>query len=325
MTNTAAQRFSPSLGQARHKRVEIKPAPFSLKKALLNRVKFESPSSFLSRSSELLFVIGTIVALAIGMRLSALEQFTPEEGVGYWLGIAGGAAMLLLLLYPLRKRAKFMANLGSPAAWFSTHMMMGVIGPVLVLYHANFSLGATNSNVALFSMLFVAISGIAGRYFYGRIHNGLYGAKTNLGELLDSVTALIGEVEKDVGGANGMIAKQLTDFGSRAFDHGDSLSSDFMHIVKLPFAARFAQSRILGSVRKAIKTNASTMHWSASEKRAYYRQARHHVGLFMRGVTKASELSFYERLFGLWHVLHVPLFFLLILSGIAHVIAVHLY
>jgi hypothetical protein len=305
--------------------VEIKPAPFSLKRAFLNRVRFESPSTFLSRSGEKLFVIGTILALAVGVRLSALEQFTPEEGVGYWLGIAGGAAMLLLLLYPLRKRAKFMATLGSPAAWFSTHMMLGVIGPVLILYHSNFSLGATNSNVALFSMLFVAISGIAGRYFYGRIHNGLYGAKTNLGELLDSVTAQIADVEKDVGGANGMIAQQLTDFGTRAFQHGDSLVSNLVHAIRLPFEARRARARILGSIRHAIKSNASTMHWSYAEKRAFYNQARDHVGLFMRGVAKAAELSFYERLFGLWHVLHVPLFFLLILSGIAHVIAVHLY
>lgn len=325
MSNTATQRLSPSMGQARNKRVEIKPAPVSVGRAVLNRVKFESASSFFSRSGEALFLVGTIIALAFGLWLSASDHFTPEEGVGYWLGIAGGAAMLMLLLYPLRKRAKFMARFGSLPAWFSTHMMLGVIGPVLILYHANFSLGATNSNVALFSMLFVAISGVVGRYIYGRIHNGLYGAKTDLGELLDTVTALIGEVEKDVGGANGMIAKQLSDFGTRAFSHGDSLASMFAHVVTLPFTVRFAQARILSSVRRAIKTNASFMHWSNAEKRAYYRQARDHVGLFMRGVAKASELSFYERLFRLWHVLHVPLFFLLILSGIAHVVAVHLY
>jgi hypothetical protein len=33
----------------------------------------------------------------------------------------------------------------------------------------------------------------------------------------------------------------------------------------------------------------------------------------------------YERLFSLWHVLHLPLFFMLLIAGIVHVIAVNVY
>jgi hypothetical protein len=33
----------------------------------------------------------------------------------------------------------------------------------------------------------------------------------------------------------------------------------------------------------------------------------------------------YQRLFGLWHVLHLPLIFMLFLAGIVHVVAVHVY
>ncbi len=62
-------------------------------------------------------------------------------------------------------------------------MMMGIIGPVCILIHCGFSLGATNSNIALFSMLTVAGSGIFGRYFYSKIHHGLYGRKATLAEL----------------------------------------------------------------------------------------------------------------------------------------------
>ena len=45
----------------------------------------------------------------------------------------------------------------------------------------------------------------------------------------------------------------------------------------------------------------------------------------MDAVAKASGLTFYDRLFAMWHLLHMPLYFLLILTGIIHVIAVHLY
>src|SRR5205814_2919423 len=68
-------------------------------------------------------------------------------------------------------------------SWFRFHMVLGIGGPLCILYHCNFSTGATNSNVALFSMLTVAGSGIIGRYIYAHIHNGLYGRKLEFGEL----------------------------------------------------------------------------------------------------------------------------------------------
>jgi hypothetical protein len=40
---------------------------------------------------------------------------------------------------------------------------------------------------------------------------------------------------------------------------------------------------------------------------------------------RAAAFRFYERMFALWHVLHVPLLFLLIAATTVHVIAVHLY
>ena len=40
---------------------------------------------------------------------------------------------------------------------------------------------------------------------------------------------------------------------------------------------------------------------------------------------RATEYQMYERLFSLWHVLHIPLFFMLLIAGIAHVVAVNVY
>ena len=42
-------------------------------------------------------------------------------------------------------------------------------------------------------------------------------------------------------------------------------------------------------------------------------------------VRRVTELTTYERLFSLWHVLHLPLFFMLLVAGIVHVVAVHVY
>ena len=40
---------------------------------------------------------------------------------------------------------------------------------------------------------------------------------------------------------------------------------------------------------------------------------------------RVAEYQAYARLFSLWHVLHIPLFFMLLIAGIVHVIAVNVY
>ncbi len=285
----------------------------------------EPKISIIARISRLFFIVFTIIALGYGARFSAMERFTPAEGPGYAFGIIGGVLMLVLLLYPLRKRFSFLDRLGGAPAWFRVHMALGIVGPIFILYHSGFSLGATNSNVAMFSMLLVSTSGIAGRYMYGKIHNGLYGTKTDLQELLGTVTSMLGEIEKDVGGAGGNIAKELTLFGAKALRPRRTVLGSLVQAVTTPFATRFAQTRILVAVRRATAINAAAQAWTRRERRAHYQSARKHVIAYLYGVVKASQLSFYERVFGMWHVLHVPLFFLLIVTGVVHVIAVHLY
>jgi hypothetical protein len=285
----------------------------------------KSGVSLIARMGRFGFVAATLLALGLGVKLSALEQYTPSEGPGYVFGIIGGTLILVLLLYPLRKRFKFMNRFGSAPAWFRVHMVLGIAGPVLILFHSNFSLGATNSNVALFAMLIVALSGVVGRYIYGKIHNGLYGARTELQDLLGNATLLVTAIEQDAGGANGAIAKELTDFGARALRPGRSIFSSLVQAMVLPFSIRFARTRILSAVRKSIRSNAESRNWARRERRIHFRQARLHVLSYLDGIVKASQLTFYEKLFGLWHVLHIPLFFLFIITGVVHVIAVHLY
>jgi hypothetical protein len=40
---------------------------------------------------------------------------------------------------------------------------------------------------------------------------------------------------------------------------------------------------------------------------------------------QVAHLAFYERLFSLWHLFHMPLFLLLVVSALVHVLAVHMY
>lgn len=78
--------------------------------------------------------------------------------------------MIFLLIYSARKRAPWLRWLGGIPTWFEIHMVLGIVGPLFILFHRNFHLGATNSNVALICMLLVSGSGVIGRYQYAQLH-----------------------------------------------------------------------------------------------------------------------------------------------------------
>ena len=110
------------------------------------------------------FGFSVVVALLWGFNAHLDHYLAPDRGLGYALGIIGGSLMLVLLIYPARKRIEWLNVIGGVPIWYRAHMTLGIVGPLLVLFHSNFSLGATNSNVALFCMLAVSGSGLIGRY-----------------------------------------------------------------------------------------------------------------------------------------------------------------
>jgi hypothetical protein len=45
----------------------------------------------------------------------------------------------------------------------------------------------------------------------------------------------------------------------------------------------------------------------------------------LHAVTRVAEFNAYARLFSLWHVVHIPFVYLMVISAVAHVVAVHAY
>ena len=264
------------------------------------------------------------LAIVAGWRLSGLQLVTPEEGVGYWLGIVGGSLMLFLLLYPLRKRIRLLHKLGSTKRWFQAHMILGLVGPLAILYHCNFQLGSFNSQVALYCMLIVAGSGVVGRHFYAAIHRGLYGRKTNLEELQ---TELAVSVEKSHGLATLMpklvarldrLSVELQgDEVTHSLGVGRSLKWTFTHVVQ--------HWSLMWTARRELRVAAITSDAVARDYKRLYRTTSRYVRDYTNLMGRVAQFTFYERLFALWHVLHLPMFFMMVLSALVHVLAVHMY
>ena len=262
--------------------------------------------------------------ITLGWLVRDYDFINPKEGVGYWLGITGGTMMLLLLLYPLRKRIRWLQALGPTKHWFRMHMVFGLLGPLLILYHCNFQLGSFNSKVALYCMLLVAGSGIVGRHFYARIHRSLYGRKTSLTELQRELAA---SVEKSHGLASlmpGLVAeldKVARDLQgcqvTQSLGVGRSLRWTFSHV--------FMRLHLLLLARRELRAAAERSATIARD----YRRIQRTAGIYIRDFTnltgRVAQFSFYERLFALWHVFHLPIFFMMVLSALVHVLAVHMY
>ncbi len=247
----------------------------------------------------------------LGWHNRLAQPLTAESGLGYALGIVGGTLMLLLLLYPLRKHLRVMRHLGPIKYWFRAHMLFGIVGPVCILFHSGFQLGSLNSNVALFCMLVVASSGLVGRYFYTKIHHGLYGRKATLDELVRH-SALLGESLQAVIANYPSAARHIETFEQQSRNHPAGFIASFVTLISLGTRTWLLYLSLWLRAPRSLP---------ARDRRRVLR----HVGARLESIRKIAEFHFYERLFSAWHLLHFPLFLMLVVSGIVHVIAVHMY
>jgi len=268
------------------------------------------------------FAVLALVALALGWLNRDSLDLTAESGMGYVLGITGGSLMLSLLLYPARKNWRFMAHWGPLKRWFQIHMMFGVIGPILILYHARFHFGSINSNVALFCMLVVAGSGVVGRFFYARIHHGLYGHRASLRELHEQLEVRKGRLGErfSLSAANTRHLRRFEHFARQGKGPAHAL-----RVLLLPLVARWTRWRVAGALTRDIRRQAKAKQWGRKMRHDLEVAARQTVSVYVTAVIREAQYSFYERMFSLWHVVHIPLFFMLLIAGIAHVVAVHMY
>lgn len=266
-----------------------------------------------------LFAIAAVI-VAWGYYFPTDLYITPERGLGYALGIVGGVMMLLLLIYPARKRVRQLAFIGSVKRWFQIHMFLGVAGPICVLFHSNFSLGATNSNVALWSMVIVAASGLVGRYFYARIHIGLHGQRATY-EALSATAARLRDQARSISFLPELVQRIEEIEAGLLATRGPWLIQPALLQWKYQRGRRNLRRYIGASLQIASRDSATL----AAHQRRLLRTAVEYSNRRLLAARRLAELHSFERLFSWWHILHLPLFFMLLIAGTTHVIAVHVY
>lgn len=258
-------------------------------------------------------LVGAACFLLIGWGWTHADALTlaADDGLGYALGPFGLACMTLLLGYSIRKRARFLRQAGPLSIWLEIHLILGLIGPTAILYHARFRAESMNAAVAMACMLAVAGSGVGGRFVYGRLHRGLAGPRRTVDSLRRDARQQLATIEALVERVPSVKAR-LAGFEALAFG-------------PLPFPLRVTRAFWLrpwswlarvGTVGPLVRES------DARFRRGAIRRAlRQHFSAQCRAV----ELTVFERIFALWHAIHVPLCAVLFLSAVVHVVAVNLY
>ncbi len=247
----------------------------------------------------------------------------PGSGLGYYFGLVGGVMMLLMLLYPVRKHMSWARTWGPVRYWFMVHMIFGIGGPVLVIFHSTFHVRSLNAAVAFYSMLLVASSGIIGRFIYKRIHHGLYGRKSNLEELqqaVDSSQNKMSEINAILFDATG-VGERLEKFRHKAMSHQGAFPVRAWIFMTLGLRRRYLAYRFSRKLKRAIAVLGKSQRWDKQHQDQRYQAVSQDVKEYLGVIQEAAQFVAYEKLFRLWHVLHSPFVWSLGASGIVHVIA----
>jgi hypothetical protein len=272
-----------------------------------------------------LAMAGLAIALALAAWFVITERpYKAGSDIGYYMGLVGGSMMLILLLYPLRKHMKPFQKLGALRHWFALHMALGILGPTLVIFHTAFELGSLNSKIAFLSMMLVAGSGIIGRFIYVRIHHGLYGRAATLEEQRAHL-AHSEEEAKTLFAHYPEIRDHLYAFHDQALDTKISLPARIWRFMTVRLRGRALRYRLREPIRQVLARQAAELGWDRQVQDVHWRLARREVAEYVAIVCSVAQFQAWKRLFSLWHVAHIPFVFLLVGSGIAHVVAVHLY
>jgi hypothetical protein len=274
----------------------------------------------------LFLVVITLLLFAGNFVFSSEKYFKSGDDIGYNLGLAGGIMLLALLLYPLRKRVKIFRSFGLLPGWFKWHMVLGIVAPTIILFHATFQIKSVNAGVALICMFLVSGSGSFGRFFYRKIHHGLYGRESSVNEIKVRIEKS-GDVKSTFDFAPN-IENKLAEFREKSEQNSQAGKLGLAKFVVIGIQARALSRSLVKELHETLQAQSRANNSSPeqiSEMDAKFVECKDLITSYLKAVRDASQFHTYERLFSYWHIFHIPLVYMMVFSGFYHVYAVHAY
>lgn len=270
-----------------------------------------------------LISVSALLAAALWLTTTKLD-YTPGSDIGYNLGLVGGVSLLLTLLYPVAKRVRFMQSCIQMRYWFLAHMVLGIVGPILILFHSKLSFESINGTLAFYCMCLVFLSGVIGRYLHTKIHCGLEDRRAALEKLKQKIGVSVDDVRSKFHFAP-RVTTRLEELEASVLIPSNGLWLNFWHFLNLPFRLQRTYLSACRDLKRAIKKRARQKGWGSrkASRRLAYRKRM--MRAYLKAIRSVARSGAYEQLFSLWHIVHIPLLFWLAITGAIHVLAVHMY
>ena len=247
------------------------------------------------------------------------ELLKPSGSIAIKLGIAGVMLFMMIFLYPLRKRIKWLGRIGSARHWLDFHVIAGLTAPVLIAFHASFKFRGI-AGIAFWIMLSVAISGVIGRYIYAQIPRSLSSAELSLKELAE----IEEELAKDLSVQGPLSAQDFAPLlqvptPAQVREMSAYRAILLMMVLDLcrPFHIARLRIRVLGWSR-VLPYFAGLIRTPDEDLERAIHIARSKAALSKR----IAFLSRTQQVFHLWHVIHRPFSYSFAVLALIHIVVV---
>ena len=226
------------------------------------------------------------------------KAFKPSGIWGHGIGVAASLFMLLNFVYPIRKRLKIFKGRGPIAPWLTFHIFVGLMSPIVILFHSAFVWRNALATTTYVSLVIVVVTGIIGRSIYGLVQTE--GVRESLEKMSQRLQPMLGAVaHRGEAWVDAMVEKITTPPDTRG-----SLVGLF---ARMPFESMY--------VRFALRHSRELFL-----NRSDYREFR---DTYVETLRARSRLAFQHRLKRLmdgWRIFHVVLSIMLLLVMAAHIV-----
>ena len=247
------------------------------------------------------------------------ELLKPSGSIAIKLGMAGVMLFVMIFLYPLRKRIKWLGRIGSAKHWLDFHVIAGLTAPILIAFHASFKFRGI-AGIAFWIMLSVAISGVIGRYIYAQIPRSLSSAELSLKELAE----IEDELSKDLSAQSSLSAQDFapllqvpTPAQVREMSAYRAILLMIVLDVCRPFHIARLRIRVLGWSR--------VLPYFGGLLRTSHEDLERAIGIARTKAALSKRIAFLSRsqqVFHLWHVIHRPFSYSFAVLAFIHIVVV---
>jgi len=230
----------------------------------------------------------------------------PSGLIGHGLGIIGSLMMLIGVAgYMMRKRMRMFSNWGLLKHWLEFHIFLCTLGPIFVLFHTSFKFNGIVA-VSFWSMVAVVASGVIGRYIYIQIPRTIHGNELGFSELQKMNYEITLKLRKEFNLKEDTYS--LIDNISFTDNQTNiNLFKIFSTIIKSYFDNR--------KILKRVKNNMKQNKIGKQKIKEVIKIGKSKIELSR----KIAMLKSMQKLFGYWHVVHLPFAILMLVIMLVHV------